>query len=347
MRRSTLRKRGVSIEPGAITLARIARAVLDRDLAGERDQAGLGGAVGGVALRALLAERRRGVDDRAAVAGEHVRDRGAARPEDRREVGRDREVPHLLGRVDEPPRHLDRGVVVEHVEAAVRRRSRRPPSRRSRARATRRRAARWPRPPSFSMRVDGLARAVVVDVDDDDRGAVLGEQLRGGAALTRRRAGDQRDLAVELTGASCSTPIPTAMPATVGIADARVNDDRVDAAASAIRFVEPLRSRPVTEDPIETYGALFERDGNRYVPTPLTRGPWDPRRDARRRAERAVRARVRVARSRARRLRRAGHGRVAAAGAARAADDDACERSGPAARCSGSRRRCSTTTNGR
>jgi hypothetical protein len=33
----------------------------------------------------------------------------------------------------------------------------------------------------------------------------------------------------------------------------------------------------VTENPIEEYGALFERDGDRYVPTPLTRGPWDPR----------------------------------------------------------------------
>ena len=33
----------------------------------------------------------------------------------------------------------------------------------------------------------------------------------------------------------------------------------------------------MTEDPIETYGGLFERDGDRFVPTPLTRGPWDPR----------------------------------------------------------------------
>src|ERR1041384_2000773 len=31
------------------------------------------------------------------------------------------------------------------------------------------------------------------------------------------------------------------------------------------------------EDPIERCGALFERDGDRYIPTPLTRGPWDPR----------------------------------------------------------------------
>ena len=33
----------------------------------------------------------------------------------------------------------------------------------------------------------------------------------------------------------------------------------------------------MSEDPIETFGALFERDGDRYAPTPLTRGPWDPR----------------------------------------------------------------------
>ena len=33
----------------------------------------------------------------------------------------------------------------------------------------------------------------------------------------------------------------------------------------------------MSEDPIETFGALFERDGDRYVPTQLTRGPWDPR----------------------------------------------------------------------
>jgi hypothetical protein len=33
----------------------------------------------------------------------------------------------------------------------------------------------------------------------------------------------------------------------------------------------------MSEDPVERYGALFERDGDRYVPTPLTRGPWDSR----------------------------------------------------------------------
>jgi hypothetical protein len=32
----------------------------------------------------------------------------------------------------------------------------------------------------------------------------------------------------------------------------------------------------VADDPIARYGALFERDGTRYVPTPLARGPWDP-----------------------------------------------------------------------
>src|SRR5690349_23883970 len=32
----------------------------------------------------------------------------------------------------------------------------------------------------------------------------------------------------------------------------------------------------VADDPIEQYGALFERDGERFAPTPLARGPWDP-----------------------------------------------------------------------
>jgi hypothetical protein len=32
----------------------------------------------------------------------------------------------------------------------------------------------------------------------------------------------------------------------------------------------------MADDPIAEYGALFERKGNRFTPTPLTRGPWDP-----------------------------------------------------------------------
>jgi hypothetical protein len=31
----------------------------------------------------------------------------------------------------------------------------------------------------------------------------------------------------------------------------------------------------VTDDPIDRYGALYERDGSRYTPTSLARGPWD------------------------------------------------------------------------
>jgi hypothetical protein len=30
------------------------------------------------------------------------------------------------------------------------------------------------------------------------------------------------------------------------------------------------------DDPVNEYGALFERDGTHYRPTPLARGPWDP-----------------------------------------------------------------------
>jgi hypothetical protein len=33
----------------------------------------------------------------------------------------------------------------------------------------------------------------------------------------------------------------------------------------------------VADDPIAQYGGLFERDGSRYVPTQLARGPWSPK----------------------------------------------------------------------
>jgi hypothetical protein len=33
----------------------------------------------------------------------------------------------------------------------------------------------------------------------------------------------------------------------------------------------------VADDPIALHGAIFERDGARYAPTPLARGPWNPR----------------------------------------------------------------------
>ena len=33
---------------------------------------------------------------------------------------------------------------------------------------------------------------------------------------------------------------------------------------------------PPADNVIERYGALFERNGNTYTPTPLARGPWDP-----------------------------------------------------------------------
>jgi Acyl-CoA thioesterase C-terminal domain/Acyl-CoA thioesterase N-terminal domain len=35
--------------------------------------------------------------------------------------------------------------------------------------------------------------------------------------------------------------------------------------------------RGVAEDLASTYGAMFERDGSRYVPTQLARGPWNPK----------------------------------------------------------------------
>lgn len=38
----------------------------------------------------------------------------------------------------------------------------------------------------------------------------------------------------------------------------------------------PPSSGAATDDPIAKYGALFERDGTRYIPTALARGPWSP-----------------------------------------------------------------------
>ena len=196
---STLRKRGVSIEPGAITFARTRRPVLDRDLLGEQDEPGLGGAVRGVALGADEPEHRRGVDDAAALAREHVGERGAARAEDRREVRGDREVPVVVGAVDQAARHLHRGVVVEDVDAPVAVHGRgdhrvdvgplRDVGVHGHALAV-----------VLLEHADGLGRAVVVDVDDDDARTLLGHELRGGAALTRTRPGDQRDLAREQPG---------------------------------------------------------------------------------------------------------------------------------------------------
>src|SRR4029079_16152980 len=69
---------------------------------------------------------------------------------------------------------------------------------------------------------------------------------------------------------ACASRAPIPAGANIGELYGRVWFPDVD-------FVDPLRSSPVTEDPIQKFGALFERDGDRYVPTPLTRGPWDPR----------------------------------------------------------------------
>src|SRR5437879_3530004 len=96
------------------------RPVLEGDLSCEGDEPGLGGAVRAVALGADEAEHRRRVHDAAAVAGQHVGDRLAARAEDGGEVRVDREVPVGFGALDQPSRHLDGGVVVQDVDSPER-----------------------------------------------------------------------------------------------------------------------------------------------------------------------------------------------------------------------------------
>jgi acyl-Coa thioesterase superfamily protein/acyl-CoA thioesterase superfamily protein len=49
------------------------------------------------------------------------------------------------------------------------------------------------------------------------------------------------------------------------------------AAGACLTILAVARGPVSADDALQTYGALFERDGERYVPTPLTRGPWDAR----------------------------------------------------------------------
>ena len=117
----------------------------------------------------------------------------AAGPEDRREVGRDREVPVVFGALDEAAGHLHRGVVVEDVETAV---------------ALHRRGDHRvdvgahgdvgvdgdPLGALLLEHANGVGRTCVVHVGDDDAGPVRSEEQRRRLSLTRRGAGDERHL---------------------------------------------------------------------------------------------------------------------------------------------------------
>ena len=185
---ATLRNRGVSIDPGAITLARTAGPYSVAIWRIERDESGLRGAVRRVALGSDEPEDRRGADDARVPGLDEVGECGPTRPEHRVEVRRHREVPVVLARVDEPARHLHRGVVVEDVEpsevvdrdlhhgVAVG-----PPG-----------DVRVHGDPAAPGRVDladRLAGAVIVEVGNDDPCALVREQrgLRRGPDPTRRR----------------------------------------------------------------------------------------------------------------------------------------------------------------
>ena len=125
-----------------------------------------------------------------------MRHGGATRPEDRVEVRRHRDVPLLLGALDQAPRHLDGGVVVEDVDPAEGVDSR--GNHRVVVGAARHVGVHGDGfAPRLLDEVDRLAGAVVVHVGDGDAGAVPGEQHRRRPTLTRRGAGDERHLAVE------------------------------------------------------------------------------------------------------------------------------------------------------
>ena len=52
--------------------------------------------------------------------------------------------------------------------------------------------------PAGPQVLDGISKGVLVDVSEPDSGASFGERLRGGQPHARTRAGDQRDLPIEV-----------------------------------------------------------------------------------------------------------------------------------------------------
>ncbi len=193
------------------------RPALHDQLQGQRDHAGLGGGVG-VLRHELHAAQRRDrpdVDDRAAAARLEVRPRGAHRVVDEVQLVPHREVPLLDGQLVDRAEALGGGVVVEDVDAAVRRHGGVHPVaggvRVTQVDPTHHRdlATRGP---------DGLlrrGRALGGQVAADDAGALPGEQRSRGDAHATADAGDQRDLARQPSGheavvrSSSSTRLPS------------------------------------------------------------------------------------------------------------------------------------------
>ncbi len=181
------RSMSVSTEPGQTALTAMPSA---RSSCGQRarqpDDAVLGGAVGGEPGRPLPPGDRRDVDDAAAAAGAHRRQKGARHEEGALEVRVDDGVPALERRLVEPGARDDAGVVDEDVGraeplAARRRRSARR-RRGGRRRRRRRPAAAWRAQPAT------FAPASASSAGD-------------GAADPARGAGHDGDLARERAGA--------------------------------------------------------------------------------------------------------------------------------------------------
>jgi hypothetical protein len=164
---------------------------------GEADEAVLGCGVGGLALEALDAGAGRGVDDRAAAAGQHERDLVLHGDEHATEVDRHQAVPlrrrDRVGRLD---RLLDARVVegdIQAAEALDGRVERRPQlvvvghvaGHRQRLAA------------GLLDQPRRLAVAVLRNIGHGDRRTLGGERQGGGAADAARRAGDEGDPAVE------------------------------------------------------------------------------------------------------------------------------------------------------
>ena len=219
----------VRIAPGRMALAVTAvLAELQRQGAGQAEDAGLGGAIGGQAIVGALGHHAGGADDPAGRRGDEVRDGLAGQAEDGAQIHRLDPVPGLVGHLRGQGVGPDAGVVEEDVEARRRR----------------------PAPRPMICAGASSAATSVASGCDGGRGegevgarpihgqhprALGGEEFGAGPADARGRAGDDRRAALE----SCPCAPPAFPTPLARVADAR-------AASSAFRPGEDRRMIKLT-----------------------------------------------------------------------------------------------------
>ena len=155
-------------------------------------------------MRCLLEERsapdrsdRGDVDDASAAAGDEVRPRRLACEEDQVELVADTGVPVVDRQVVPRADHRQRGVVVQHIDAAVRCCGGVDPTFGGLERRQVDRCGRGHDTARVDDQSHGLFRRLRIEIAADDGCALGSEAQRCGAAHANSGAGDQRNLAGE------------------------------------------------------------------------------------------------------------------------------------------------------